>query len=138
MIIKEYNVLPDEAVRIRTEVFVKEQGFTREFDDIDNYAVHLVAFENGRATAACRFYWDKERSSYIVGRIAVLKSYRGRNIGSAILREAEKKIKELGGMQVFLLAQERAESFYKKQDYYEVDKHCYDEFCPHVWMKKVL
>lgn len=115
MIIKEYNVLPDEAVLIRTEVFVKEQGFTREFDDIDNYAVHLVAFENGRATAACRFYWDKERSSYIVGRIAVLKSYRGRNIGSAILREAEKKIKELGGMQVFCWLRNVRKAFIKSR-----------------------
>ena len=35
---KIYNQLPDEAKEIRLEVFVKEQGFEEEFDDIDETA----------------------------------------------------------------------------------------------------
>ena len=31
---KIYNQLPDEAKEIRLEVFLKEQGFEEEFDDI--------------------------------------------------------------------------------------------------------
>ena len=41
MEIKIYNQLPDEAKEIRLEVFVKEQGFEEEFDDIDETAAHI-------------------------------------------------------------------------------------------------
>ena len=38
-----YSELPDEARAIRQAVFVEEQGFQEEFDDIDNTeAAHLV------------------------------------------------------------------------------------------------
>ena len=36
------NVLPNEAVKIRTEVFVIEQGFREEFDTADNSCVILL------------------------------------------------------------------------------------------------
>ena len=39
-----YDSLPDEAVEIRENVFVKEQGFEKEFDEIDEKAIHLVMF----------------------------------------------------------------------------------------------
>ena len=45
MEIKIYNQLPDEAKEIRLEVFVKEQGFEEEFDDIDETAAHIVLFD---------------------------------------------------------------------------------------------
>lgn len=43
---KIYNQLPDEAKEIRLEVFVKEQGFEEEFDDIDETAAHIVLFDS--------------------------------------------------------------------------------------------
>ena len=45
---KIYNQLPDEAKEIRLEVFVKEQGFEEEFDDIDKTAAHIVLFDGDR------------------------------------------------------------------------------------------
>ena len=33
--VKLYEQLPEEAVRIRKEVFMDEQGFCNEFDEID-------------------------------------------------------------------------------------------------------
>lgn len=36
----------DEAVETRENVFVKEQGFEKEFDEIDEKAIHLVMFVN--------------------------------------------------------------------------------------------
>ena len=33
-----------EAIDIRQEVFVEEQGFSGEFDDIDDKAVHAVIY----------------------------------------------------------------------------------------------
>ena len=37
-----YSTLPQEARRIREEVFVREQGFENEFDETDQRAFHLV------------------------------------------------------------------------------------------------
>lgn len=36
--VKIYNNLPAEAAAIRKSVFMEEQGFTNEFDDIDKTA----------------------------------------------------------------------------------------------------
>ena len=47
MEIKIYEHIPEAARKIREEVFVREQGFEYEFDDIDNRAVHLVMYEAG-------------------------------------------------------------------------------------------
>ena len=53
-----YDSLPDEAVEIRENVFVKEQGFEKEFDEIDEKAIHLVMFDEHlqKPVATCRVY----------------------------------------------------------------------------------
>ena len=45
--IRTYDRLPEEATRIRREVFMEEQGFEDEFDDMDGRALHVVAFLDG-------------------------------------------------------------------------------------------
>lgn len=136
MIIKKYNYLPKDALQIRLDVFVKEQGFEEEFDAVDDIAVHLLAFDDLSPIAVCRFYWNKEKDSYVIGRIAVVREYRGKEIGAKILREAEKHICEMGGKKVFLAAQVKAAGFYEKQGYSTVGKQYYEEYCPHIWMCK--
>lgn len=54
--IRAYDRLPEETTRIRREVFMEEQGFEDEFDDVDGRARHIVAFLDGRATAMCRLF----------------------------------------------------------------------------------
>lgn len=46
--IRAYDRLPEEATRIRREVFMEEQGFVDEFDDVDGRALHVVAFLDAR------------------------------------------------------------------------------------------
>ena len=41
-----YDTLPDEAAEIRRAVFVEEQGFHNEFDEIDKRAKHIVLYDN--------------------------------------------------------------------------------------------
>ena len=53
---KIYNQLPDEAKEIRLEVFVKEQGFEEEFDDIDETAAHIVLFDGSHPVGVCRIF----------------------------------------------------------------------------------
>ena len=86
--IQVYYKLPEEAVLIRQAVFVEEQGFNEEFDSIDNNAVHLVLFDGNTPAATCRFFKDKEPGTYIIGRIAVMRTHRGKDFGSALLIKA--------------------------------------------------
>ena len=133
-----YHSLPEEAREIREEVFVREQGFQEEFDEIDGYAVHLVLFCDGTPAAVCRFYTQKEEGGYVFGRLAVRKAYRGRSLGALLLAEAEREIKKAGGRTVRLHAQRQAQPFYEKQGYAAYGETDFDEGCPHVWMEKRL
>lgn len=42
MFIKIYDEIPEEAKTIREAVFIKEQGFKDEFDEIDDVAKHVL------------------------------------------------------------------------------------------------
>lgn len=138
MIIKCSDYLSNDAVKIRTEVFVTEQGFKVEFDEIDKKAKHIVMYDGETPVAVCRFYGINESGLYSVGRIAVTKQYRGRGLGAEILESAENEIKKLGGTAVELSAQVQAEKFYTKQGYTPIGDTYLDEYCPHIKMSKQL
>lgn len=136
--IKKFDTLPNDAKEIRKAVFVEEQGFQNEFDEIDNISTHLVCYSNDEPIATGRVFFDDKQQGYHIGRIAVIKSYRGKGIGREILEYAEKIVKEKGGNNLSLSAQERASVFYEKQGYKKVGEPYFDEYCPHIFMTKNL
>lgn len=136
MEIKSYNYLPDEAFYVRTVVFIEEQGFVDEMDDIDNIATHLVMFDNSKPIATSRIFIKDNPEEYILGRLAVIKERRGENLGSKMLKATEEKAKELGAKVIKLHAQVRAMDFYQKNGYEAFGEVEYEEDCPHMWMRK--
>lgn len=139
MITKVFTSIPEVAKDIRKKVFVDEQGFTAEFDDIDEIAVHLVIFDdNSTPIATCRIFKDDDKDFYVLGRLAVIKEYRGKKLGSLLLSEAEKYIKEKGGKCIVLHAQQKVTDFYNKAGFIEFGDLEYDEGCPHIQMKKYI
>ena len=138
MKIKCYDALPDESMNIRKTVFVEEQGFIDEFDEIDTYANHLVMYDGDLPIATCRFFKEQGKEYYLIGRIAVIKNYRGQNLGTQLLREAEKIIFQNGGNYIALHSQLQAKHFYEKQGYLPYGEVDYDESCPHIWMYKKI
>lgn len=138
MEIKQYNGLCGDAMYIRETVFVNEQGFCDEFDEIDKSAVHLVAYDEDKPVATCRFFWSDERNTYLLGRLAVLKEYRKNHLGSIIMNMAEALVRENNGVSIELHAQEQAIKFYEKQGYSVCSEMEYEEHCPHYWMRKKL
>ena len=44
---KRFDTLPEAAREIRTAVFMEEQGFREEFDELDGESVHLVLYCQG-------------------------------------------------------------------------------------------
>lgn len=137
MKIEVYKSLPEEARQIRQTVFVEEQGFHEEFDQTDNAAVHFVAYgEDELPVGTCRVFWDTGMEGYVLGRFAVLREYRNKHIGAALIREAEKYVQKAGGKNISLHAQCQVSGFYRKQGFAEYGEVEDEQGCPHVWMKK--
>ena len=134
--ILEFNHLCPEAAAIRKEVFQKEQGFVNEFDETDARAVHAVLYIKNEPAGTCRYF--EEKDGWHIGRLAVLKSFRGAHLGAALLQFAEQRIRARGGKIVMLSAQERARAFYEKQGYIAYGDAFCEEECPHIAMHKHL
>ncbi len=131
-----FDALPKQAREIREEVFVKEQGFKEEFDSVDEMATHVLIFDGDKAVATCRYYYDKALNATLVGRIAVLKAYRGKKIGALLMQTAQEKITQKGMRKMFVHAQTQAQPFYEKQGFIAFGEKDEEEGCPHIWMKK--
>ena len=138
MEVKVFKKLPEDAKMIRTKVFMEEQGFQNEFDEKDSISIHIVLFDLSNPVATCRTYHSEERQCYVIGRIAVLKAYRGKSVGSELLRVAEKEILNRNGDIAELSAQVRTVAFYEKNGYFSLGDIHIDEGCSHVWMRKEL
>ena len=117
---KIYEQLPQEAKDIRIKVFMEEQGFKDEFDDLDQECRHLVVFDQNKPIGTCRYYYDDSLHANVIGRIAVIKEYRGKKVGQYIVQSACSLLKGT----VCLHAQLQAKGFYEKLGFkaYEIGR----------------
>lgn len=127
-----------EAAEIRKAVFVSEQGFVNEFDAIDEYAFHAVLFLEDNIPVGCGRLYSSDKKRFFIGRIAILKDFRGKGFGELIVTALENKARELGGIETELSAQIRAKGFYEKLGYFPFGEEYFDEYCPHIAMRKKL
>ena len=102
MEIKTYDKLPKEAKDIRREVFVDEQGFKNEFDDIDNTAIHLVCYDKEKPIGTARIFYDEELKGYHFGRNNILLCYALVGIILSIYRYKDVYPKKFKASQVSL------------------------------------
>lgn len=130
--------LSQDARIIRQEVFVEEQGFHHEFDETDQTAWQLVLYENGHAAGCCRLFTSDNPDVYILGRLAVRKSCRGRQYGERLVREAEGWLRGRHVKRLALSAQVQVRPFYEKLGYTASGDEYLDEYCPHIHMEKEL
>ncbi|MFW2154093.1 GNAT family N-acetyltransferase, partial [Acinetobacter gyllenbergii] len=74
----DWNSLQPDAKLIRTSVFVEEQHIpeTEEWDAHDAISQHFVVYHDAQPIATARLLQNRS-----IGRVAVLKAYRGFNIG---------------------------------------------------------
>lgn len=135
---KFYDRLTDECKIIRQKVFIEEQHFENEFDDIDKTALHIIAYIDNKPVGTGRMFQSENSGEYIIGRIAVLKDYRKYHIGSTIVKAFEEKAKELAAKQISLSAQCRVMGFYEKLGFTATGTTYYDEYCEHIKMTKKL
>lgn len=133
------NGIPEDAWKIREMVFMKEQGFQNELDELDDIAAHIVLYDEEQHPAGvCRVFQDVKAETYILGRLAVVKNQRGNHFGEKVVREAEKFAVSKGAKVMKLHAQCRASAFYERLGYCAYGEIEEEEGCPHIWMKTAL
>lgn len=126
----------EDCFYIRQKVFVEEQGFHNEFDDIDNICTHISLYSNDNVIGCARVF--EEEGKLIVGRIALLKEVRGLGLGTKILEYVHKYAKENNYKETHLHAQCRACKFYESLGYISYGPIELDEHVEHIWMKKEI
>lgn len=124
---------------IRTEVFIKEQGFQHEFDAIDNRAVHVCAYLEGAAVGCLRLFRDEaDTVCWHLGRLAVLPPYRHQQIASMLVRYAQTFLTAYGAQRIILDAQCYLQAFYEGLGYTVCGERFFDEHTEHIPMQKLL
>lgn len=96
--------------RVREQVFIREQGVRpdEEWDSTDDRCLHFLARDGGgQAIGTVRLTPDGH-----IGRMAVLKDWRGRGVGRALLRQALEAARRQGFCRVVADAQVQALAFY--------------------------
>jgi putative N-acetyltransferase (TIGR04045 family) len=85
------------AMNIRKNVFVHEQGLFKENDRDEHDAICtlLVAKRHGEIVGTVRIYPEGDRH-WMGGRLAVKKGHRDSQIGSLLVKEAMKRVKVEG------------------------------------------
>lgn len=102
------------AFAIRLRVFVHEQGVPEEveLDEDDRKATHLLASVGSRPVGTARLVITGAKAK--IGRMAVLKSYRGKGIGKALLKRALELARKRRAKLIYLHAQASVVGFYEK------------------------
>ncbi len=97
---------------VREKVFIEEQNVPREleWDEWDERCEHAVACDSdGRAIGTARLAPDGR-----LGRMAVLREYRGRGAGAALLEALLVRAHEMSLTRITLHAQIHAAGFYRR------------------------
>jgi predicted GNAT family N-acyltransferase len=124
-----------EASRIRFAVFVVEQGVPVEIelDAHDAECIHALAFDGSAAVGTGRLLPDGH-----LGRMAVLREFRGRGVGGAILAKLIEAAAQRGDREVLLSAQVHALDFYRAHGFRAEGEVYQDAGIAHQTMRRTL
>lgn len=135
---KEVETIPEfiDAIRIRANVFIKEQGFEPgwEPDEDDKTSRHFIALADDQIVATVRFreFSPKEIK---IERMACKKEFRGKGISKNLAEFLIKEIKKLKPKKIWLKSQVRSQQFYEKCGFKAKTKPFDMWGCPHVDME---
>jgi len=125
----------ERIMQVRYTVFVEEQGVPEslENDEKDPLCRHALLMMDDRPVATGRLEGDGH-----IGRIAVIRSLRGKGLGSRIVTFLEAKAKARGLHRVYLGAQLQAIAFYEKLGYRAYGPEFMDAGIAHRYMEKAI
>ena len=111
------------AYYVRIQGMAKQHGITlrREFDDHDAPDTkYIVLTDSGFPVATCRLY-PLSGEAAMIGRVVVLPEYRGKGLGSRLMREAEAWLSDLGFTRAVVESRDVAVGFYRRLGYAVTD-----------------
>lgn len=121
---------------VRETVFIHEQAVPEEleWDGLDPQCAHVLAWnDQGDAIGTARM-----QANGTIGRMAVLKDWRGRGAGRALLEALLDCAVRQGLTRVTLSAQTHAIGFYERAGFHVVGELFIDAGIPHRKMVKEL
>lgn len=143
---KEFNDDLSDIYEIRRKVFIEEQGVPEkeEYDEYDKSAIFCVIYEpnknsqnneeeNLKSVATGRLVL-LEDGRYKIGRIAVLREYRGKQYGDMVVKMLVNKAFLSGASEVYVGAQIRAKGFYQTIGFEEYGVPYMESGIEHVGM----
>lgn len=118
VLIKKIKLKEDKlkAFEIRKQVFVIEQNVNadEEYDDEDEISTHFIAYFNQIPCGTARWRF-KEKGIIKLERFAVLKEFRDKGIGAALVKAVLEDLPLAS--KVMMHAQLHAIPFYEKQGF---------------------
>ncbi len=131
--VTDWDAARARARHIRAAVFIVEQKVPRdlEWDEMDALSRHALAFApDGTALGTGRLLPDGH-----IGRMAVLREWRGRGVGAALLEALLKQALRLGYRKLRLHSQIQAAGFYARYGFVAQGPEYEEAGIPHVTME---
>ncbi|WP_338985361.1 GNAT family N-acetyltransferase [Spiroplasma endosymbiont of Diplazon laetatorius] len=129
------NPVFEQASIIRVKVFCEEQKYplSEEVDELDKSSFHVLGFYENEPVACARIL--KKDQEWYLGRIAVLKEFRGKGLGSELVNYlVEYSTTKLNAEKIYLSAQETAVKLYEKAGFKIISEPFYDGAIKHFKM----
>ena len=128
--------LAPAAMAVREEVFIREQGVPAaiERDAKDAVCRHVIAFDaTGQPIGTGRLLPDGH-----IGRLAVLKEWRGRGVGAALFERLLELARTAGLHRLELNAQTHAAGFYERYGFRKEGTEFFEAGLPHIAMTIII
>lgn len=144
IVVKE--ITPEDAYEVRREVLSAYQTIKEfEYDyDYSPHSFHLGAYLDDKLVSVASFFRQKssffeEESQYRLRAMATLKEYRNMQAGTAIMKKAEKMLKQRYTRLVWCYVSEPVSDYYTQFGFREYDQvFVVESIGPHKVMYKIL
>ena len=133
--IADWETEANDLKAIRTVVFIEEQHVPveLEWDGLDPDCTHFIVRSDSKAIATARLKPDGQ-----IGRMAVLKPYRGHGIGEKLLTTVLTHATKTGLNCVYLHAQVQVVGFYRAFGFVTEGEEFKDAGIPHRAMVRKI
>jgi predicted GNAT family N-acyltransferase len=124
------------ALEVRRKVFIQEQGVSEdlEYDGHDGEALHMVVKDGERVIGTARVRFPKTNQAKIE-RMAVLRPFRRRGIGSNIISFLKRELKSKQIEHIVLHAQCAVATLYKSCGFEETGSPFWEASIKHIKMQ---
>lgn len=132
----DYTIDFSDLRKVREPVFVVEQQvpIEEEWDDLDPSCYHVLARDNDNQPIGT----GRLTPEHKIGRMAVMKDWRGKGVGDALMRALMDEAQRRGWSSVSLNAQVQAQPFYARHGFEPYGERFMEAGIEHQAMRRSL